>query len=454
MAEPSNEAVFSPPTLMLGEIHWHILRASRLMYEKTIVETRHGESGLIVQQGITEFGKEVGRDEIDWWVFRKEHDLQELRERTSRALDAAQQLKKASDLLGRGERPETYGELLQILRRFAEEQAAEITTLRDYVLWLAARDVLAPKILFTYRVWGSTRMGDREPRFDPGEKPTKDEIERVTEIVLGLASSSGTPTLFRAECEIGEEMWERVHDEESANFTIPMSRIVRRASAMAFDESAEYFEFIRDSLRNILLDIEKLIEQRDFVNDADFWRAFIKKVTQTPKAEPLLWDCKETLTMWHVDKEPERTSAKVTFCEDVASFANARGGVLIIGVTDKREIVGIGSGRELENKLKFAAEVLAKHLEYPREICRLRQIVVPGKDGADKVCLVVVVAAACEPVGVNDGAGRYTYPVRRETGLTRVARDEILNPKIHIKSDKYDFQREIYQFVHEKQGTN
>jgi len=26
MAEPSNEAVFSPQTLMLGEIHWHILR--------------------------------------------------------------------------------------------------------------------------------------------------------------------------------------------------------------------------------------------------------------------------------------------------------------------------------------------------------------------------------------------------------------------------------------------
>jgi hypothetical protein len=451
MAEPSNEAVFSPSTLMLGEIHWHILRASRLMYEKTVVETRHGESGLIVQQGVTEFGKDVGRDEIDWWVFRKEHDLQELRERTSRTLNAAQQLKKASDLLDRGERPETYGELLQILRRFAEEHAAEIITLRDYVLWLASRDVLAPKILFTYRVWGSTRMGDREPRFDPGEKPTKDTIERVTEIVLGLASSSGTPTLFRAEYEIGAEMWERVHDEESANFTIATSRIVKRASAMVFEECAEYFEFIRESLRDIIFDIDKFIEQRDFVNDDAFWRAFIVKVSQTPKVELLLWDCKETLTMWHVKKEPERNQAKVTFCEDVANFANARGGVLIIGVTDHREIVGI---RELESKLKFAADVLAKHLEYPREMWRLRQIVVPGKDGADKVCVVVVIAQACEPVGVNDGAGRYTYPVRRETGLTRVARDEILNPKIHIKSDNYDFLHEIYQFVHEKQGTN
>jgi hypothetical protein len=94
MADFSNEAVFSPPTLMLGEIHWHILRASRLMYQKTVVETRGSEgsglAGLIVHQEYTEFGREVGRDEINWWVFRKESDIQELRERTSQAQDAAQ----------------------------------------------------------------------------------------------------------------------------------------------------------------------------------------------------------------------------------------------------------------------------------------------------------------------------------------------------------------------------
>ena len=435
---------------MLGEIHWHILRASRLMYEKTVVETRGGASGLVVHQGYTEFGREVGRDEINWWVFKKERDIQELRERTSQALEASQKLKEASELLDKGKKPEAYGDLLQTLRRFAEDHAAEINTLHEYILWLAARDVLAPKILFTYRVWGSTRMGDREARFDPGERPNAKEVELLTEIVLGLTSSHGLPVSFKAEYEIGAEMWEQAYDEESANFTIPISRIVRRASAMAFDECAEYFELVRDSLRNILLDIEKFIEQRDFVNDDTFWRAFIEKVTRTPKAEPLLWDCKETLTMWRVDKEPERTSAKVTFCEDVASFANASGGVLVVGVTDKREVVGIGSGHELENRLKFASDVLAKHLDYPRDIFRLRQIVVQDKDGADKVCLVVVVAQACEPVGVNDGAGRYTYPVRRETGLTRVSRDEIFGPKRHMKSDNYDFLRELYQFVHKK----
>ncbi len=272
MAEPSNEAVFSPQTLMLGEIHWHILRASRLMREKTVIETRHGESGIIVHQGRTEFGKEVGRDEIDWWVFRREHDLQELRKKTAQALEAAQKLKTASERLNRGEKPEAYGNLLEILRRFAEDHATEIDTLRQYVLWLAGRDVLAPKILFTYRVWGSTRMGDREPRFDPGDRPNKDEIERLTEIVLGLTSSIGLTAYTKAEYEIGEDMYEMA---EGAYFEVPPVKIARRASGMAFDEYAEYFEFIRDSLRNILLDIGKFTEQSDFVNDDAFWRAFI-----------------------------------------------------------------------------------------------------------------------------------------------------------------------------------
>ena len=444
-----NEAVFSPPTLMLGEIHWHILRASRLMYEKSVVETEGSgaAAGFIVNHEITAFGREVGQDEIDWWVVRREEDIQELKRRTSEVLGAAQNLRKASERLDRNDRPESYGELLQILRRFAEEHADEIKVLHEYVLWLAARDVLAPKILFTYKVWGSTRMGDREPRFDASKPPGKADIERMTEIVLGLTSSHGTPTLLRAEFEIGAEMWERAYDEESANFTIPTNRIVRRAAAMALDECAEYFEFIRESLKGILFDIDKFIEQRDFVSDDAFWRDLILKAIQSPKAEPQLWDFKETLKVWHVKKEPERNLAKVTFCEDVASFANARGGVLIVGVTDDREVVGIGSGHELEAKLKFASDVLAKHLEYPREIYRLRQIGVPSKDKTDKICLVVVIAQACEVVDVNDGEGHYTFPVRRETGLTRVSREEISKPKLHMKSDNYDFLREILQFV-------
>ena len=121
--------------------------------------------------------------------------------------------------------------------------------------------------------------------------------------------------------------------------------------------------------------------------------------------------------------DPARREAKVTFAEDVASFANVSGGVLIIGVNDKREVVGIGKGGQLENRLKFARDVIAEHVEYDREIASFRQVAV-GEKGNEKICLIVVVSQACEAVAVSDGRGHYSYPVRRETGITRVRPDD------------------------------
>jgi predicted HTH transcriptional regulator len=135
-----------------------------------------------------------------------------------------------------------------------------------------------------------------------------------------------------------------------------------------------------------------------------------------------LWDFKETLTVWHVQNGEERRKAKVTFAEDVASFANVSGGVLVVGVNDHRDIVGIGSGREIENRLKTAADVLEEHLEYDRPVGSFRQVALGENE--DTICLVIVISQACTTVGVNDGQERYTYPVRRETGISRVGQFE------------------------------
>ena len=56
----SDDEIFSPATLRLGEIHWYVLRASHLMHDKTIIEIKVGE-GKLSRQEYTDFGKEVGR---------------------------------------------------------------------------------------------------------------------------------------------------------------------------------------------------------------------------------------------------------------------------------------------------------------------------------------------------------------------------------------------------------
>jgi hypothetical protein len=201
MANPSdeNKAVFCPATL------------------KLVLEIKLGEGKLSpMQQEYTDFGKEVGRDEINWWVFKRERDIEELRKQTTLALEAVQKLKQASELLTR-KRTEAYSKLLEMLREFAEAHEQEIGTLYHYVRWLNSRDSLAPTILFTYRVWGSTRMGDRTIKFDENEsEPKPDTIKRLTEIILGLLNNYGTLTLFKAEYEIGADIYESVaYDEEA-----------------------------------------------------------------------------------------------------------------------------------------------------------------------------------------------------------------------------------------------
>ena len=95
---------------------------------------------------------------INRWVFKKEADIEALRKRTESALKAVQVLKQAAVTL-QNQSPRTYIGLLATLRQFAEDHSQEIEALHKYVCWLpcAKITVMAPHILFTYRVWGSTR---------------------------------------------------------------------------------------------------------------------------------------------------------------------------------------------------------------------------------------------------------------------------------------------------------
>jgi hypothetical protein len=179
-----------------------------------------------------------------------------------------------------------------------------------------------------------------------------------------------------------------------------------------------------------------------------FWRGFIQTAASSKTPESQLWDFKETLTMWHVAGAAKDIAA-VTFCEDVASFANADGGVLIVGVSDRRDIVGIGTDRDVENRLKSVSDVLAQRLHYPRPLAAVLTVRVTDAHDVERTCLIVIAARACEVAGVRGERAGYTYPVRRGTGVTRVAPGDIGDRKRHQKSDDYNFLKDLLQFVRE-----
>jgi len=438
-------ALFSDATLVLGEIHWAVLKAARAMDRERWDKVKR-EFGS--QYEDTAFGKEVGMDEIHWWIFEKEPDVDELLAKTEEALSGTGLEKRFG---------ETQGRRAGIVREIAfesqglcgatSERSLRIARLRDVVCQPPSH---GPTHTLHVPCMGVSRMADRDMDVDNEETARSDmsKLRTVTEIVLGLRHR-GWLVYETVNGELAYEMYESMDPEETpddAVIIVPEQRVVRRTAYDVYENCATYFTETRDSLRNIIVDIRKFREQRELFQNDKFWREFILKACKAKTSEPQSWDFKETLTVWHVKNGEERRKAKVAFAEDVASFANTSGGVLVIGVNDKREIVGIGEGRELENRLKVAREVLAAHIDHDREIASFRQVVM-GEKSEEKICLVVVISQACKPVGVSDGKGRFSYPVRRETGISRVSREDVPVGKLHLKSDNRDFMRELAQFV-------
>lgn len=436
--EDIHKKLFSAYSSKLGQIHWYILKADNE------VERNWGIHDDSDEKGPTELGKEIGSDPMHWWVFKRESEIDELQKQTKHVLDFLQKLKDDSKKLSK-RFPKKYEDLISILKDFAESHSEEIDAFYEYVTWLHNKDALAPSVLFTYKVWGTTRRGDRFIKVEADTLGAEDPktMKVITEIAFGL--------LHRREYKI-----KSVYNEvlsELYPLKVSKTRVITQTSYEVFDEFATFFEFIRNSLRHILVDIEKYQQQKELMKSEAFWRRFIEKAKDDKKTENQLWDFKKTLTMWHVKKEPDKAEHELDFCETLACLANANGGVLIIGVSDvpPREVLGIGENlSEIESRLKYTRTVIANYIKYDRDIVYFKQIALKDRSNTGKICLVVVIAQTEGVVEVKTKQGRFSYPIRRETGLERMGHHELAIEKIHIKNDNYDFIQELNQFIYDK----
>jgi len=430
--------VLKPTATILGEILWFLLKASNAIAELTDSKAPKDENGFVRLSDIepTEFRQELSGDEIHWWVFKKESNLEELKKRTEVARDAVQRLKEAAVKLQQRHSVRSYDELLSLLKLYAESHASDINTLYLYVKWLYQQDPLAPGILFTYRVWGTTRRTERwwlGKLASSLEEENPEVIRRLTEIMLGLYRTRpyGLYTWQSVYQEYQMELSESYSEEETTYIRPSARDVLVRTAYESFGEFTVPFEFIRNSLNNILVDIEKHRSQTALMRSDSFWRRVIAKALKPGKSEEQLWELKTTLNMWHIKAAKEKDKAEVEFAEDVASLANARGGILIVGVSNTpAKIEGIGNQLEIEHRLKYTRLVLGERVKYANDIFHFHQVSIDDGNGNLRYCLVIVIAQARNVVEVKGEDGRYSYPIRLETGVERVARDEIAEKKM------------------------
>jgi len=442
-----HQTLFSGPSLDIGKIHWYIQKADTAMESRRRVKQEEAGFVNIMKEVLTPFGEEVGVDEIHWWVFKKETNMKELLDRTNSALTSAQKLKEDSLSLKSMPTPESYASIVARIKEFTERDAKEIRGLYDYVIWLHGRDVLAPIILFTPRVWGTTRLSDRMVQItaDSIEEDGK-TVEKCMEKAFGLRGRFGY-TMDEVHRSIAAKIYDSIDPEDEWPSSDPVSKntLLAQTSHHVFDEISTYFEFIRNSLRNIVLETEKYNDQARLLYNESFWSRFVTKAMASNRVETQLWDFKNTLEMWQC-KEEKKQEFEVAFSEQVSSYANSSGGALIIGITDEpaRKVVGI---QDLENKMKFTKSVLDRCTGGNASFVHFQQIRLKDESDQERDCLIIAIAQTKKVIQVKDQNGRFSCPTRQATGLHRSEHDEVLQSKASILYDNYNFLSSLSAFL-------
>src|ERR1039458_3828670 len=132
--DSAHDKLFSEATFRIGEIHGSILKSAHAMDDLRWVTTKEKFSAY----KSTEFGKQVGQDEIHWWIFENEANVDELLGMSEEALRAAQVLRVDSAKL-KDNAPESYTALLASLKEFAERHLPDIKALQKYISLLEKR---------------------------------------------------------------------------------------------------------------------------------------------------------------------------------------------------------------------------------------------------------------------------------------------------------------------------
>ncbi|MBA7643625.1 hypothetical protein ES703_51356 [subsurface metagenome] len=102
------------------------------------------------------------------------------------------------------------------------------------------------------------------------------------------------------------------------------------------DESIAY-KIPREDFSEIYKDMDSVLDEyeseQNLIYNDSLWVKFVEKAID--RDEDQLWDFKEFLEWWHPDCT-NKEEKQVKFCEIVSAFANAKGGLIIIGITDKK----------------------------------------------------------------------------------------------------------------------
>ncbi|MHA2127792.1 MAG: AAA family ATPase [Promethearchaeota archaeon] len=202
--------------------------------------------------------------------------------------------------------------------------------------------------------------------------------------------------------------------------------------------------------RTLDMDISKYKLQKSLIYNEDFWIKFIRKSMEDNRIETELWDFKRTIDFWKITEIQKLSESKIKFCQQIASFANNQGGVLIIGISDKipRNIIGLDYD-PLETRVRDL-KILIKKRTNNNNFVDIQQIKLKDKNNSEKICLIIVIAQTMKIVSVLRDDRSYIYKKRIGTSSESVAPEEIRESKKTLDGDNFDYLSYLKSYVDNK----
>jgi len=252
---------------LLGRIHWIINFADNIN-EKLCKSQSKASNKVFRPAGeiLSSHGKRYCSQEITWWIYQKENNSEELFLKTEDILQYVEKIYKDFHSL-KSLIPKNYEDLLIEINKFNEIHALEIQKLLEYVEYLASIDPIRPIILFSFEsAWSSTELSERS-YFTNQLEPSDDSIKSCANIVLGICSSHGFYSYNRIQSEIQSEMFDQYEGDTPVSTHIDQKKLIFQVSREILDRYEVYLRNIRDSIRDIILKIEKFNKENFVIRE-------------------------------------------------------------------------------------------------------------------------------------------------------------------------------------------
>lgn len=196
-------------------------------------------------------------------------------------------------------------------------------------------------------------------------------------------------------------------------------------------------------IKNIGSVISEYENEQILIYNDQLWNNFIQKALNSE--EDQLWDFKKTLDWWNphcTDKEKKQ----VQFAEKVGGFANADGGIIIIGITNAkpRQIVGF---EKIEVRSKNINKIIGNRTNIKPSSYKIREIRIKNIKDEPKSCLFLFIPQTKEVVEIINIDGTISFPLRVGLEVIKKTNKEIEKLRKKIYLNNFNFINQINEFT-------